>query len=294
MHDRPTPSRSRHGIGWMPSVRRSSTATPSPWPTTSVAAGRGIGADVEPKDYVVEANCKADSAARWAADRSGPRRRTGRGCMFAVAGEPARARRPRGNEYFLKHLLGTHSSVRAERGRSGKSVAKPTGRGLARRGPRGQARPAGVAGLPDDQFDPACTATSSCRRRPGTRSTTCQLQRTCTPSCTRCHPGDRPAVGDRAASGTSTRASPRSSARRYQRPGRDLGWACAATWSLTPLHARHPGGDRLSRAGGCWTGGAVRWRPDPGARRCTERRTIVERDYGAIADKLTSLGPLVR
>ena len=46
----------------------------------------------------------------------------------------------KGNEYFLKHLLGTHSSLRAERDPAGPPPAR---RDLARRGARGQARPAG-------------------------------------------------------------------------------------------------------------------------------------------------------
>ncbi|GAA3342059.1 hypothetical protein GCM10020358_35700 [Amorphoplanes nipponensis] len=53
----------------------------------------------------------------------------------------------KGNEYFLRHLLGTDASLRAEEATAGQTAP---GRGVARRGPGGQARPAAVAGLPDD------------------------------------------------------------------------------------------------------------------------------------------------
>ena len=54
---------------------------------------------------------------------------------------------------------------------------------LARRGARGQARPAADAGLPDD-LAPRSSPTSCCRPPPGTRSTT-STPPTCTRSCTR-------------------------------------------------------------------------------------------------------------
>ena len=53
----------------------------------------------------------------------------------------------KGNEYFLRHLLGTDASLRAA---EAPPEQRPRGRRVARRGARGQARPAAVAGLPDD------------------------------------------------------------------------------------------------------------------------------------------------
>ena len=56
----------------------------------------------------------------------------------------------KGNEYFLKHLLGTDSSLRATEAPEGK---RPVDVRLARAGARGEARPAADAGLPADQHD---------------------------------------------------------------------------------------------------------------------------------------------
>ncbi len=53
----------------------------------------------------------------------------------------------KGNEYFLKHLLGTSHAVRAD---EAPEDQRPAGRHVARRRPGGQARPAGEHRLPDD------------------------------------------------------------------------------------------------------------------------------------------------
>ena len=94
----------------------------------------------------------------------------------------------KGNEYFLKHLLGTHSNLMANESRRG------AGRrgGLARRGARGQARPAAVRRLPDD-LDHAALR----HRLPGghlVREARPVLHRHA-PVRARVHPGDRPALG---------------------------------------------------------------------------------------------------
>ena len=56
----------------------------------------------------------------------------------------------KGNEYFLKHLLGTDNAVTAAAGPAGEA---PRGHRVARRGARGQARPAHDHRLPDDELD---------------------------------------------------------------------------------------------------------------------------------------------
>ncbi len=68
-------------------------------------------------------------------------------------------------------------------GHRGATRGATQGRGLARRGTGGQARPAAVAGLPDDE-SPRSSPTSCCRPPPGTRSTT-STPPTCTRSSTR-------------------------------------------------------------------------------------------------------------
>ena len=57
----------------------------------------------------------------------------------------------KGNEYFLRHLLGADAAIRAE---ETPPRAAPARGDVARRGARGQARPARVARLPDDQHGP--------------------------------------------------------------------------------------------------------------------------------------------
>ena len=96
----------------------------------------------------------------------------------------------KGNEYFLKHLLGTDSSVRATETPGGPAPAR---RDVARRGARGQARPADDDRLPADQHHDLL------RRRPAGRD----LVREARPQHHRhapvralVQPGDRAAVAD--------------------------------------------------------------------------------------------------
>ena len=112
----------------------------------------------------------------------------------------------KGNEYFLKHLLGTDSSLRAgeaSEGQRPQEVEWHDGRA------RGEARPAAHPRLPPDQHHDLL-ATSCCRRPRGTRSTT-STPRTCTRSSTRSTRRSR-RRGRPAPTGTPGRRSPRSSA----------------------------------------------------------------------------------
>ena len=96
----------------------------------------------------------------------------------------------KGNEYFLKHLLGTDSSIRASRD-TGRPA--PGRRHVARRGSRGKARPADDDRLPADQHDDLL------RRRPAggdlVREARPQHHRHA-PVRALVQPGHRPAVAD--------------------------------------------------------------------------------------------------
>ena len=153
---------------------------------------------------------------------------------------------------------------------------------MARRGARGQARPAALGRLPDD-VDHAAVRHRAARgdlvreARPRPRPT---CTRSCTPSPRRSTRRGRP----RATSSSST-CSPSSSPTLARDP---------------PRRAQGPG----QRAAACTTPPARRRspaaRPSTGARRGQPGmpgRTmpvfqVVERDYTAIADKLATVGPL--
>ena len=112
----------------------------------------------------------------------------------------------KGNEYFLKHLLGTDSSVRAT---ETPEDQRPGRRAVAGRGTRGQARPADDDRLPADQHHDLL------RRRPAGRD----LVREARPQHHRhapvralLQPRHRPAVADPHRLGRLADASRRSSA----------------------------------------------------------------------------------
>ena len=90
-------------MGWMPSYP---TFNRNPLDLADEAAAAG-----EPvAEHVVERAAGPASCASPARTRT--RRRTSRGCCRS-GGPTCSARRRKGNEYFLKHLLGTDSSLRA-------------------------------------------------------------------------------------------------------------------------------------------------------------------------------------
>ena len=126
----------------------------------------------------------------------------------------------KGNEYFLKHLLGTDSSLRADRG-----VGEPAaaGGGVARRA-RPRASSTCCSPWTSGRPAPRSSPTSCCPPRPGTRSTT-STPPTCTRSCTRSTRRSR-RRGRPAPTGTPGRRSRRSSA--SWPPGAS---APARTWS---------------------------------------------------------------
>ena len=167
----------------------------------------------------------------------------------------------KGNEYFLKHLLGTDSSVRADRDAAGPPAAR---RDLARRGARGQARPAADAGLPDDQHHDLL------RRRAAGRHLVREARpehHRHAPVRARVQPGDRPAVADPHRLRRLPRPSPRRSASwRATHLGvrRDL--------VAVPLHARHPGRDWPTRTASSGTGRPGECEPVPGRDDAEARR----------------------
>ena len=137
----------------------------------------------------------------------------------------------KGNEYFLKHLLGTDTSLRADRGRRGPAAA---GRRVARRGARGEARPAAHPGLPADQHHDLLR-----RRAAGgdlVREARPQHHRHA-PVRALVQPGDRAAVADPHRLGRladDRREVQRARGRHARRPPRRRRGAAAA---------RHPGRD---------------------------------------------------
>ncbi len=181
------------------------------------------------------------AAARRVRRRPAPRRRPavgrrgpGRAGELAaradpVAGEPARLVLE--GQRVLPQAPAGHALLRA---RAGDPRRPPAARrALARPCARGQARPARVAGLPDDQLD-AARPTSCCRRRPGTRSTTCRRP-TCTRSCTR-SPRRSTRRGRPARTSTRSTRSPAGSA---SWPATHLG--VRRDLVATPAAARHAG-----------------------------------------------------
>ena len=107
----------------------------------------------------------------------------------------------KGNEYFLRHLLGTDSAATAV---EAPPEMRPKDVVWAEQGRRGTAGPADDDRLPDD-LARRSSATSSCPRPPGTRSTTCRRP-TCTRSSTRSTPPSR-RRGRRSRTGTPGRSS---------------------------------------------------------------------------------------
>ena len=187
----------------------------------------------------------------------------------------------KGNEYFLKHLLGTHSNVL---GTENPEAPRPREVAWHDEAPGGQARPAGLGRLPDD-VDDAAVRRRAARRRPGTRSTTCPRP-TCTRSCT---------------------PSPRRSTRRGRRKSDFETFHLIAQTALRagrdpPRHpqgpgqraaaARHPGRDGAARRRRARLERAAASPASP-ARTCRCSQ-VVERDYTAIADKLATRRPAGR
>ncbi len=188
----------------------------------------------------------------------------------ALAGQPARlleqgprvlpappARRPRRRRALRRVGAGEAPATRS----AGASEA-----------PRGEARPLHDDRLPHERLLRS-TPTSSCRRRPGTRSTT-SPRPTCTPSSTRSTRRSR-RRGRRRPTGTRSTGSPPASP---SWPPKHLGTrtdiVAAPLLHDTPDELAQPGGRvRDWRAGEC--------EPVPG--RTMPQLVAVERDYAAVA-----------
>ena len=153
---------------------------------------------------------------------------------------------------------------------------------MARGGAGGQARPADDDRLPDRPARRS-SPTSCCRPPPGTRSTT-STPPTCTPSCTPSTPPSH-RRGRPARTGTPGRPSPRSSASSLRPTS-----ASARTWS--PSRCTHDTPDAMANPHGVvrdWKKGECD--PIPGV--TMPKLVEVERDYGAVFEKMNALGPLV-
>ena len=181
----------------------------------------------------------------------------------------------KGNEYFLKYLLGTHSNVLGRRAR--RRGPRPRDVDLARRASRRASSTCCVsADFRMTSTHPAVRRRAS-RRPPGTRSTTCPPP-TCTRSSTR---SPRRSTRRGRPRATSTPSTP--IARELSRAGRAPTSAPARTWSACPMQHDTPG--ETAQPGGVvrdW--GAATCRPIPG--KTMPALQVVERDYTAIADKL--------
>ena len=161
-HDGDRRARQGGADGLDAGASRSSTATRSTSPTRPTAAGRRPGR-ARRRRAQGRAACASRSTTR-ARPSSFPR-------VFFVWRSNLLGSSGKGQEYFLRHLLGAaHDGPLAEPLPRGRAPARGA---LARRDPARQARPAGQRRLPHDD-DRACTRTSCCRRPPGTRSTTCR------------------------------------------------------------------------------------------------------------------------
>ena len=184
----------------------------------------------------------------------------------------------KGNEYFLKHLLGTHSNLMAE---EGAEDIRPTEVAWRDDIPEGK-----LDLLVSADFRMTSTTMLSDVVLPGRHLVreARPLHHRHAPVRARVQPGDRPAVGGQERLRDLPPDRPEAlgpgphAPRRPARPGR------ASPCSTTP-RARP-----RSRAGSSVTGGAATSPPSP-ARPC-RRLQIVERDYTAIADKLAAIGPL--
>ena len=126
-------------LGWTPSYptfNRSSLAL----------ADEAEAAGMEPADYVVSQ--LKDGALRFAVED--PEHEDNHPRVLSLWRANLLGSSSKGNEYFLRHLLGTDSAATAQEARTGQATSR---RHLGRDRPRGQARPADDHRLPDDQLD---------------------------------------------------------------------------------------------------------------------------------------------
>ncbi len=231
-----------------------------------------------PASYVADA--LHDGSLQLRRSRTSTRRRTGR-ARWCCGGPTCSGSSAKGNEYFLKHLLGTHSNVLAT-----ETAGRPRPRDVAwhDEAPEGK-----LDLLVCADFRMTSTTLLSDVVLPGrhlVREARPVLHRHASVRA-RLHPGDRPAVGGAGATSTRSTCSPAALSelaadppRRPQGPGQ----RAAA--------ARHPGRDRAARRRGPGLARAATCPPVPG--KTMPALQVVERDYTAIADKLAARRPAGR
>ena len=259
-------------LGWMPSYPQFDR---NPLDLADEIAAEP--ADEAPATHVVASSC--GTAACGSPSRTRTRRRTGRACLTLwranLLGSSAK-----GDEYFLRHLLGTHDNLQAEQTPPDRRPRDVTWRDGEP--PRGQARPAAVAGLPDDQLDPALRRRAA--RRHLVREARPQHHRHA-PVRARLQPRDRPAVRDPHRLRRLPRDRPP-----VLRAGPHPPRACAATSSPCRCSTTRPARPR-SPAAGCSTGGPGSATPSR-AGRCRASSSS-SATTPAVADKMASIGPLI-
>ena len=185
----------------------------------------------------------------------------------------------KGNEYFLKHLLGTDTSLRATEAAGGQPAA---GRRVARRGARGEARPAAHPRLPPDQHDDLLR-----RRAAGghlVREARPQHHRHA-PVHALVQPGDRAAVADPHRLGRLADASP---TKFSELAAGHLG----TRKDVVAVPLLHDTPDAMANPHGIvrdWKHGECE--PVPGV--TMPKLVEVERDYAAVGAKMAALGPLM-
>ena len=240
----------------------------------------------------------ADEAA--AAGRAGRRARRRRSCKsgdlrFAVRGPGRAGELPagadvwranllgssaKGNEYFLKHLLGTDSSLRADRG-----AAEGSGRATSTwhdEAPEGKLDLLLTPGLPADQHHALLR-----RRAAGgdlVREARPQHHRHA-PVRALVQPGDRAAVADPHRLGRLRRRSP---TKFSELAGAHLG----VRKDVVAVPLLHDTPDEMANPHGVvrdWKAGECE--PVPGV--TMPKLVEVERDYAAVAAKMAALGPLM-
>ena len=184
----------------------------------------------------------------------------------------------KGNEYFLKHLLGTDNSVRAgEAPRTGVPATSP--------GPTRRRRASSTCyddRLPDDQLD------APQRRRAARRHLVREARHhhhRHAPVHPLVQPGHRAAVADEDRLGHLRRPSPRFFA---PLAGEHLG----VRRDVVAVPLLHDTPDAMATAHGVvkdWKKGECE--PVPGV--TMPKLVVVERDYGAVAEQMSALGPLL-
>ena len=197
-----------------------------------------------------------------------------------AGGRTCSAPRRKGDEYFLRHLIGAVATRCAPS--EAPEAPRPRDVRLARRRTRRQARPAADAGLPDDLHHAVL------RRRPARRDLVREVrpvQHRHAPVRARVQPRDPAAVADP----HRLRRLPHPGAARSRELAAD---ALGVRSDLVAVPLLHDTPDELATPGGDGRGTGATTASDavPGVN--FPKLVVVERDYPAVAAKLAALGPL--